>query len=196
MKRNVAILVYEDVEVLDFAGPFEVFSVTSQLNEHRFFNVELVAANRSPVRAINGMMVLPNQTFETSAAPDILVIPGGNGSRAAMKDSVLLEWTQRSIAGAEIVLSICSGARILAVLGHLAGRAATTHHQVFDHVKELEPLVRLDAGKRFVDAGKFVTTGGISAGIDGSFHVVSRLLGEGIADQCARYMEYRRLPED
>ncbi|NZA27427.1 DJ-1/PfpI family protein [Luteimonas sp. SJ-92] len=191
MKRNVAILVFEDAEVLDFAGPFEVFAVTSQLNEGRYFDVGLVAADRSPVRAMNGMTVVPNWTWQRMPAPDVLVVVGGLGSRRAMTDAPLLAWVAQAAASAEVVLSVCGGARIVGALGLLDDRDATTHHQVFDELQAIAPAARLRRDARVVDAGRIVTTGGISAGIDGAFHVVSRLLGEPVAQRTAAYMEYR-----
>lgn len=189
-KRQVAILVYDGAEVLDFAGPFEVFAVTSELNNDAFFEVSLVSERAAPVRSVNGMLVTPNKVFSELRAPEILVISGGSGSRAAMNDRAILDWTRAAAGSAEIVLSICSGARILGALGMLAGRRVTTHHQVFEHLAQIEPTVILDRSSRFVDTGKIITTGGISAGIDGSFHVVSRLLGAEIARKSAAYMEY------
>lgn len=195
MKRTVAILMYEGAEVLDFAGPFEVFAVTSELNDDALFEVSMVGAMRQPVRAVNGMLVMPNRSFDEIAGPDILVVPGGGGSRQAMQDAALLGWTARAAEAAEIVVAVCSGARILGALGLLAGKEVTTHHQVFEHLQQIEPSARLNREARFVDTGKIVTTGGISAGIDGSFHVVARLLGRGIADRTAAYMEYAWNPD-
>ena len=194
MKRKVAILVYEDAEVLDFSGPFEVFSVTSDLNKTALFDVGIVASTMDTVRAVNGMLVVPNLTYADIPAPDILVVPGGAGSRQAMVDTALLEWVSGAAGTAEVVLSVCSGARILAALGLLAGKTVTTHHEVFDDLARIEPLARLDRGARFVDTGRIITTGGISAAIDGSFHVVARLLGDEIASRTARYMEYSWQP--
>lgn len=194
MKRSVAILVYEGAEVLDFSGPFEVFAVTSELNDHALFDVSIMAATLAPVRSVNGMLVTPNKTYVDLPNPHILVLAGGSGSRKAMLDPNLLAWTREAARTAEVILSICSGARILGVLGMLANREVTTHHQVFEHLQEIEPTARLNRNARFVDTGKIITTGGISAGIDGSFHVVARLLGKAIAEKSAAYMEYSWAP--
>lgn len=194
MKRSVAILVYEGAEVLDFSGPFEVFAVTSELNDHALFDVSIVAATLDPVRSVNGMLVTPNKTYADLPNPHILVLAGGSGSRKAMLDPDLLAWTREAAQTAEVILSICSGARILGALGMLANREATTHHQVFEHLQEIEPTARLNRNARFIDTGRIVTTGGISAGIDGSFHVVARLLGHAIAEKSAAYMEYDWTP--
>ncbi len=195
MKRRVAILIFEDAEVLDFAGPFEVFSVASELHGDALFDVQLVAAAQAPLRAVNGMLVLPNAAFAEVSAPDILVVAGGAGTRRAMTDPDLLDWVEKAAARAEVVMSVCSGARILAVLGMLDDLEVTTHHQVFDHVAELAPKAKPRRGERFVDTGRIVTTGGISAGIDGSFHLVARLAGAEVATATADYMEYRWVPE-
>lgn len=195
MKRRVAILIFEDAEVLDFAGPFEVFSVASELHRDALFDVQLVAATRAPLRAINGMMVLPNASFAEAGDPDILIIAGGAGTRRAMADPDLLAWVEKAAIRAEVVMSVCSGARILAALGMLDDLEVTTHHQVLDHIAELAPKAKLRRGERFVDTGHVVTTGGISAGIDGSFHLVARLAGAEVASATAGYMEYRWMPE-
>lgn len=189
-KRNVAILIYDGVEVLDFAGPFEVFAVASEMHDHALFNVEMVAAENRPYIAVNGLKVLPNRLMESPAAVDVLVVPGGAGSRTAMNDPVLLDWIRRTAPAAEVVLSICSGARFLAALNMLDGLEVATHHQVYPHLAELAPAARLRPGVRYVDAGHVVTTGGISAGIDGSFHLVARLAGGEAAKETAAYMEY------
>lgn len=189
-RRNVAILVFDGAEVLDFAGPFEVFSVTSELNDHRYFQVFVVAEEERPIRAVNGLRIVPDHSFDTSPAPDVLVVSGGAGSRREMENPDLLGWVKRVSERAEVVLSVCSGARILARAGLLRGRPATTHHEVLDDLRELAPDAEVRGDARFVDAGRIVTTGGISAGIDGSFHVVERLLGREVARRTARYMEY------
>lgn len=194
-KRSVAILIYPDVEVLDFAGPFEVFSVASQLHEQRYFDVSLVAADHAPLTCINGLRVCANCSYQELPAPDVLVLAGGNGSRAALNDAELMRWVDAAVASAEVVLSVCSGARILAALGHLRELDVTTHHQVFDDIAKLEPSARLRRDVRFVDSGRMVTSAGISAGIDASLHLVARLLGEAVAERTAQYMEYRWVPQ-
>lgn len=194
-KRSVAILIYPDAEVLDFAGPFEVFSVASQLHEHQHFDVSLVAADHLPLASINGMRVCANRTFAELPSPDILVIPGGGGSRAALNDETLMPWVNTAVSRAELVLSVCSGARILAALGHLRDLQVTTHHEVFESIAELDPTARLCRDARFVDSGHIVTSAGISAGIDASLHVVARLLGAAVALRTAEYMEYHWVPE-
>ncbi len=139
---------------------------------------------------MNGLRVLPDYTTANCPQPDILIVAGGAGSRQQMENGPLVRWVQRSAERAEIVMSICSGARILARAGLLDSVPATTHHEVLDHLRDLAPDAEIRSGERFVDAGRIVTTGGISAGIDGSFHVVERLLGPDVARRTAEYMEY------
>lgn len=188
--RTVAILVFDEVEVLDFAGPFEVFGITAELNDYQHFKVSLVAQEDRLIRAVNGLRIQPDYTFTTCPPVDILVVAGGSGTRQEMENEELLRWVKDASDGAQIVLSICSGARILARAGLLSGLRVTTHHEVLDHLRELAPDADVLADVRFVDTGRIITTGGISAGIDGSFHVVERLLGPSVAASTAAYMEY------
>lgn len=193
--RQVGILLFDDVEVLDFAGPFEVFSVASERVGTDRLRVFTVAESDRVVRAIGGLAVQPAHTLDSSPDPDILVVPGGNGSRREMDNPVLVAWVNRVYRNAELVMSVCSGARILARAGLLDGLPVTTHHEVIEHLRELAPLAQVDPTRRFIDAGRIITTGGISAGIDGSFHVVARRFGEEVAKQVAAYMEYDWRPD-
>lgn len=189
-KRQVATLIYDDAEVLDFAGPFEVFSVTAELAGGRHFDVSIVGEEARIVRAVGGLQVLPHHALVDAPRPDVLVVSGGDGSRRAMTSEPLLGWLAGAAASAEVVLSVCSGSRLLARLGLLDGLEVTTHHEVFEHLRELAPRANLRPDRRVTDNGRIVTTGGISAGIDGAFHVVARLLGTDTALATARYMEY------
>lgn len=188
--RRVGIFIFDAVEVLDFAGPFEVFAVTAELNRGRHFDVAVIAAGRQPVMAANGLEVIPGRTLADGWIPDVLVLPGGSGTKRVIRDRGLLGSLAGACERAEVILSVCSGARILAKLGLLDGLEATTHHEVIAQLSELAPAARLVPGRRFVDAGRIVTTGGISAGIDGALHLVGRLAGEDAARRTARYMEY------
>ncbi|MCU0578529.1 MAG: DJ-1/PfpI family protein [Desulfobacterota bacterium] len=189
-KREVAILIFDDVEVLDFCGPFEVFSVTGALEPPPPFTVYTVAETRQPVTARNGLSVNPRHTLEDGPAPDILLIPGGLGTRREMYNRALTDWIARRAEKAELVLSVCTGALLLAQAGLLDGLEATTHHGAVDLLRETAPLTRISPEKRFIDNGKVIVSAGISAGIDMSLYVVARLLGENEALKTARYMEY------
>ncbi len=188
--RRVGILIFDEVEVLDFAGPFEVFAVAGELHGGAHFATALVAREERVHVAVNGLRVLPNETFASGRRYDVLVIPGGVGTRALLRDPETLAWVRAQAAGAEVVMSVCSGARVMAAAGLLHGRRATTHHEVLDDVAALEPTATLLRDVRYVDEGPVVTCGGISAGIDGSLHLVRRLAGEAAAARTARYMEY------
>ena len=192
MKKNVALLLFDDVEVLDFAGPFEVFAVTDELRDHETFNVYTVAETARTIRARNGLNVVPHHTFADAPSADILIIPGGYGTRALLARPEVLAWIQRQATAAEIVMSVCTGALLLAKLGLLDGLAATTHHELIDMLIELAPKATVLPRERFTDNGKICTSAGISAGIDLSLHLVARLLGDAAAQTSARYMEYER----
>lgn len=190
--RNVAILIFDDVEVLDFCGPFEVFAVTGRDRAPRPFAVYTVAAAPEPVTARGGLSVNPACAFDDCPRPDVLVVPGGWGTRRVMNDAATVGWVAARAGEAEVVLSVCTGALVLGRAGLLDGREATTHPTQFDLLAQTAPAARVvRGGRRVVDAGKVVTSGGISAGIDAALHVVARLCGRQEAAETARYMEYR-----
>lgn len=194
-KRSVGIFIFDEAEVLDFCGPFEVFSVTSELNNFELFDVFTVAQNTDPVRVVNGLSVNPDYSFDNAPKIDLLIIAGGAGTRDLIDDKETLNWIKNVHQKTEITISICSGARLLGRLGLLDHQEFTTHHDVFEHMKEIAPKAIPRPDKRFVDNGNIMTSGGISAGIDLSFYVVEKLLGEHIKNKTAEYMEYR-LAED
>jgi transcriptional regulator GlxA family with amidase domain len=192
MKRNVALLVFDDVEVLDFAGPFEVFAVTDELRGYDTFHVYTVAPGPGVVRARNGLRVLPDFTLAAAPPPHLLIVPGGFGTRALVRQPAVVDWVRHRAAAAELTMSVCTGAIVLGRAGLLDGLNATTHHECFDLLRENAPAARPAPGERFTDNGRVLTSAGISAGIDCSLHVVTRLLGPAAAEATARYMEYRR----
>ena len=187
---RTAILIFDDVEVLDFAGPFEVFSVTGRRRKLEPFDVFTVAERLAPVSARNGLSINPRHSFATCPPPDILVVPGGFGTRREMKNPVMLEWLARTAPACELVLSVCTGALVLGATGLLDGRDATTHFMAFDELRAVAPDSTVREGQRIVDNGRLVLSAGVSAGIDMSLHVVARLLGVEVARETARYMEY------
>jgi transcriptional regulator GlxA family with amidase domain len=188
--RNIAILIFNDVEVLDFCGPFEVFSVANELQQYKIFNVYTVAEAEAPIIARNGLSINPDYTIHNAPAPDILLVPGGQGTRKEMHNRVLLGWISLCAEHAEFLLSVCTGALLYAILGFLDGLSSTTHRGALQLLKETAPLTRVDASKRFIDNGKIIVSAGISAGIDMSLYVIARLLGKDTAFQTAGHMEY------
>lgn len=191
MTRNVAILVFETVEVLDFAGPLEVFSSVGRARETEApFNVYTVAENAGNIRAANPLTIVPDYTIDTCPPPDILIVPGGYGSRAAMKSERLLNWIRAQDQRTEFTLSVCTGSLILAAAGLLDGLRATTHYGAIDELIAVAPNSTVLRDARYVDNGRIVTSEGVSAGIDMSFHMLERLLGADVARETARYIQY------
>ena len=189
--KNVGIYLFNKVELLDFAGPYEVFSATSQLNGSELFKVFTISEDGGAIKSINGLIVIPDYSFDNHPKVDILIIPGGDGTKNEIKKKKVMEWISKTYESADTMATVCSGARIPAVLGLLDGLEATTHHLVIDDVKKLAPKVTIDHTKRFIDNGKIMTSGGISAGIDLALHIVKKLYGEEIAQKTIDYMEYR-----
>lgn len=193
--RNVAILIFDEVEVLDFCGPFEVFSVTGKRENLSPFTVYTVAEKSGPILARNHLSVNPRYTIWDCPQPDILLVPGGLGTRKEMHNSVLTEWIKGCSQRAELVLSVCTGALLLAKAGLLEGLAATTHHGALELLKEVAPNTTIRTTERFIDNGRIIVSAGISAGIDMSLYVVAKLLGKEQALETAHYMEYDWKPE-
>ena len=169
--------------------------MTDELQGHDVFNTFTLAESPGTLRAVNGLTIVPTHTLESAPAPAVLVVPGGQGTRALLRRPALLDWLGQRAARAEVTLSVCTGALVLAQAGLLAGRRVTTHHDCLDLLRQLAPAAIVDGSRRYHDTGGIVTAAGISAGIDASLHVVARLLGSGVADQTMRYMEYGRFAQ-
>ncbi len=195
MPRNLAILIFPDAEVLDFCGPFEVFSVASHFVEPAAFHVFTVAEKLGPVIARNGLSVNPHYSLDDCPAPDILLVPGGQGSRVQMHNTLLIDWIAAVAEKAELVLSVCTGALLLAKAGLLEGLEATTHHGAIDLLRQTAPNTVVHEDRRVVDNGPVICSAGIAAGIDMSLHVVAKLLGEEVSRKTAKHMEYPWEPE-
>lgn len=198
-KINAGIFIFDGVEVLDFAGPFEVFSRTrlvpgteSRRSEDSApFEVFTIAATREPVRATGGLRVLPHHDFASAPRVDLLVIPGGFGTRPLLEDEATLDWIRRTAASARTVTSVCTGSLLLARAGLLAGRRATTHWGALDLLAGIDPTVTVDREARVVTDG-IVSSAGVAAGIDMAFAVVEQICGRAVADETAHYIEYPR----
>ena len=190
MRRNTAILIFENVEVLDFAGPFEVFSLADELSEKISFRVFTVAETPGTIRTSNGLKIVPEHTLESAPAPDLLIVPGGFGTRALINKPSVIEWIRVTAKRAEIVASVCTGALLLAKAGLLNDQPATTHYLCHDLLRELAPTALIHEDRRFVDNGPIATSAGISAGIDLSLHLVARLRDVAAAEKTAHHMEY------
>lgn len=191
-RRTVAILIFDDVELLDFAGPFEVFSSVRNLtgDHERLMDVFVVAETTAPVRCRNGLIVQPEQSIEACPVVDILVIPGGAGVRPALERHHLVEWVRTRAQEAELTVSVCTGSFLLAQAGLLSGRQATTHWERINEMRERFPDVEIIEDQRWIDAGEIITAAGVSAGIDVALHVVRRLYGADVARATALSIEY------
>lgn len=194
--RNVAILIFDDVEVLDFCGPFEVFSVTGRRDDTNPFEVYTVAEKDAPVLARNQLSVNPRYTISNCPKPDILLVPGGFGTRREMHNQTVIDWIKENAEDAELILSVCTGSLLLAKAGLLENLAATSHHGAIDLLREVAPNTNVQPEKRYIDNGRVIVSAGVSAGIDMSFYVVAKLLGEDVAVETARYIEYDWKPAD
>lgn len=194
MTRTIGIFVFDDVEVLDLGGPFEVFSVASRVavrrGEQSPFSPVMIATGSGPVHARGGFRVLPDFTLEDHPALDVLVVPGGVVDRV-QADVRVVDWVRRQAARVPLVASVCTGAFVLAQAGLLVGRTVTTHWEDQADLARQFPELRVVSGRSWVDEGHVITSGGISAGIDMSLHLVSRLHSPDLATATARQMEYR-----
>ena len=190
-KQIVGILIFDDVEVLDFAGPFEVFSTTRYSGtDDRAFHVVTIAERADIVRCRGGLLVQPHHTIDDHPPLDILLVPGGYGTRREATNDRLLDWIAAQDRTTQLTTSVCTGAFLLAARGLLDNLPATTHWGSIDRLKSTHPLIDVRDDVRYVDNGHILTSAGVSAGIDMSLHIVSRLLGEDVARQTARNMEY------
>jgi transcriptional regulator GlxA family with amidase domain len=194
-RKRVGILIFPEVEVLDFCGPFEVFAATRLHEENRReasspFEVLLVAETIGPVMASGGLKVIPDYTLENCPRLDILVVPGGWGTRREINNTVLLDWLRRLGTQAETLTSVCTGAMLLGFAGLLKGLHATTHWRSLEWMRDAFPDVTVESDRQVVEDGRVITSAGISAGIDLALKVVARYCGEDIARATARHMEY------
>lgn len=195
--RTVGILIFDDVEVLDFCGPFEVFSVAlapgeGDGEERRLFRVVTIAERADIVRCRGDLLVQPHHTIADHPSLDILLVPGGQGTRRERANLALLDWIAAQDRHTELTTSVCTGAYLLAANGLLDGKQATTHWAGIPWMREHHPAIDVRDDVRFVDQGHVITSAGVSAGIDMALHIVARLHGQEVAAATARTMEYER----
>lgn len=199
-RKRVGIVLFENIEVLDFCGPFEVFSA-ARINEEKRreepspFELFLVAEKNAPVVTTGGMKVLPDHTLENCPKLDILVVPGGWGTRKELNNSAMLDWLRNRASEVETLTSVCTGSMLLGSAGLLNGLHATTHWRSLDWMRESFPFVKVEYDRHVVEDGRVFTSAGISAGIDMALKVVARYCGEGVARATAKHMEYA-YPDD
>ncbi len=194
---NTAILLFDNVEVLDFAGPFEVFSRTRlspglesrNSSEPGPFRVLSVSKTGEAISATGGLRVVPEHGFEDCPRIDLLVVPGGFGTRRLLEDQEVLDWIIRRAAEARRVVSVCTGSLVLAKAGLLANKRATTHWGALDLLGEIDASIRVEREARYVEDG-IISSAGVAAGIDMSFAVVRSLFGPEVAQDTAHYIDY------
>lgn len=189
---NVGILLFNEVEVLDFAGPFEVFSITTDPNSNQKpFSVNTVAQTTDLIRTRNGLKVQPDFDFNNSPHFDLLIIPGGYGAEEIeIHNETLIKWIKNKAQDCQIIASVCTGAFLLAEAGLLNGKSATTHWLDINKFEREYREIKVQRGVKFVDENNIITAGGISAGINMSFYLLNKLVGEEIAITTAKRMEY------
>lgn len=195
MTRTIGIFVFDDVELLDLAGPYEVFTCASRVHARNnpgaemLFNVITIGQSAAPQLARAGLGVLPDASFANHAPVDVLLVPGGVVTSELDKPEVI-EWIAKTAQRSELITSVCTGALLLAKAGLLNGKCATTHWEDIDDLQTMFPQVQVQAQKRWVRDGDTVTSGGISAGIDMSLHLVETLVSRDLALRTARQMDY------
>ena len=182
----VAFVVSEGAVVIDFAGPWEVFQDAHSAAGEGYFHLYTVAGTTDPVTASAGLRIVPDYSFATAPAPKVIVIPAQSGESEAM-----LAWIRAAAKNADVTMSVCTGAFVLAHTGLLAGKAATTHHGSYADFAMEFPDIQLQRGARFVEDGTLASSGGLSAGIDLALRVVERYYGRDRAGQTADMMEYQ-----
>jgi transcriptional regulator GlxA family with amidase domain len=184
----VAFLMSDNAVMIDFAGPWEVFSNVSVPDRaaQPVFQLYTVAATASPIKASGGMTIVPDFTFATAPTPKVIVIPAQSA-----RDEAVLAWIRKAAETADLTMSVCTGAFLLARTGLLAGKSATTHHGAYTQFAMEFPDIALKRGARYVETGKFASAGGLSSGIDLALRVVERYFGRAVARNTADAMEYQ-----
>lgn len=191
-KINVCIFIYNEVEVLDFAGPFEVFSLAESIeNQEKIFNVFTVSETGELISARNGLEVKPRYSFETCPPADILIIPGGYGAeQIEIRNSAVLSWIKKMSTEVQVIASVCTGAFLLAESGVITDHAVTTHWMDLDRLQSDYPDLKVMKNRKFMGQGKIFTAAGISSGIELSLHLIKRFTNFNVAEKTAKRMEY------
>ena len=202
-KINVGILIFDEVEVLDFAGPFEVFSRTRLLkgaesrrsNDSAPFTPFTVSIDKEPVTATGGLKIISDYTIKDCPKIDILIVPGGLGTRTLLNNESLLSWIKSISDQATTTSSVCTGSLLLAKAGLLEGKRATTHWGAIEALKSISKDIQVLNNRRIVN-DEIITSAGVSSGIDMAFMLVENLYGEQVASDTAKYIEFHRSKEN
>jgi transcriptional regulator GlxA family with amidase domain len=190
MSRSVQILAFDGMEVLDYAGPYEVFNVAGEVTDPSAFSVASVGVTERPVGR-GGFTVVADFTLSDAPASDILVVPGGAGSRQLLRKPDVLAWLQRRASATELLMTVCTGSLVAAAAGLLDGLEATTHHSAFDELAAISPNVTVVRGRRYVRSSDAIrTSAGVSAGTDLALAVVEELAGADVRASVESVMEW------
>jgi len=187
---RIGIFVFEGAEELDWAGPWEVLAAWARMWPDDEVDVFTVARSEGVVTCAKGLRLLTDRTWDTAQPVDVLLVPGGQGTRPLVRDEPTLDWIREHAARGALVTSVCTGSLVLAAAGLLHDRPATTHWDAFDELCALDPTIEPRRDDRFVDTGEIVTAAGISAGIDMALHLVARLHSTERAREVRRYIQY------
>ena len=189
--KNLGIFAFDDMEVLDFAGPFEVFSVANQLSGYKLLKIRVASAEKKTIIAKNGLIIKTDFRLSDLENLDFLVIPGGDGTKKVIQQSIILDQISKLTAQSSWTMSVCSGSRILGKTGFLDHKPYCTHHEVFDSMREIVPSGIPQPDLRFIQSDQRIwTAAGISAGIDLALNLTELTFGKELAIQTAQYMEY------
>jgi transcriptional regulator GlxA family with amidase domain len=187
---NVGVALFDGAEELDWAGPWEVLAAWAEQWPDDGVHVFTLAREDRPATCAKGLRVLPDETWETAPPLDVLVYPGGRGTRRELQDEAVLEWIRGHAAGETVVASVCTGSLVLAAAGLLDGKPATTHWGSLEVLPTLGNEIEVRPDDRFVDNGNILTAAGVSAGIDMALHLVARLHSTERAREVRRYIQY------
>jgi transcriptional regulator GlxA family with amidase domain len=192
-EMQVGIVIYPDAEELDWAGPYEVFAMAAMGKD---LSVVTIAEKEGPVRCAKGLRVLPDHTFATAPPLDLVLVPGGQGSRVEMDNPVMIDWLKKASEPCRWVTSVCTGSILLCRAGLANDCKVTTHWGYIEQLRELAPNVTVQENVRYVRDGRIVTSAGVSAGIDMSLWLVGQILGAEHAKSTQRMMEYYPAPPE
>jgi transcriptional regulator GlxA family with amidase domain len=188
--KHIGIVLFEDVEELDAVGPWEVLSYWTKNFPDDGYAVACLSRAGGAVRCAKGLVIQAHHSFADAPALELLVYPGGQGTRPQLRDDAQLEWVRTQRDTVPLMTSVCTGALVFAAAGLLTNRPATTHWRSLDLLKQLDPTIDVRATERFVDDGDVITSSGVSAGIDMALHLVDRLAGRERARDVRRGIQY------
>ena len=192
--RHLGLLLFDDVEELDAVGPWEVLSYWTLHHPEDGWSISCVSRDGAPVLAAKGLTLAAHHSMSSAPPLDVLIHPGGQGTRPLMQNPQHLAWVRLQAATVPLMTSVCTGALVYAAAGLLAGRPATTHWESLDLLHELDPTIEVRPDERFVDDGNVITSAGVSAGIDMALHLVGRLAGIDRAREARRAIQYDPQP--